>query len=36
METAIGLRISELVASVDLPLADLASLTVSDTDVVAS
>jgi Domain of unknown function (DUF222) len=36
METAIGERISELVASVDSLLADLASLTVSDTDVVAS
>jgi Domain of unknown function (DUF222) len=36
METAIGLRISELVASVDSLLTDLASLTVSDTDVVAS
>jgi hypothetical protein len=36
METAIGARISELVASVDSLLADLASLTVSDTDVVAS
>jgi hypothetical protein len=36
METAVGERISELVASVDSLLADLASLTVSDADVVAS
>jgi hypothetical protein len=36
METAVGVRILELVASVDSLLSDLASLTVSDTDVVAS
>jgi hypothetical protein len=36
METAVGVRILELFASVDSLLSDLASLTVSDTDVVAS